>query len=194
MPANVVIFLLSKSKKSNLPFFFSFGSLSVYDGQNCEIDCYSRILIDEARFSWLNLIELSWFASPYPTDAYLPEAISETNIENRVLCIYTLTLPQGNAIFHFFFLRFIYCKTFFKWYIFHKSLFVWHLSFAKRPDIRKFTRFVERFLIIFFEIIFLVAFNGNYQFVNQQKTIVSPLFNICIMKAVKNVPFRCSRT
>lgn len=111
-----------------------------------------------------------------------------------VLCIYTLTLPQGNAIFHFFFLRFIYCKTFFKWYIFHKSLFVWHLSFAKRPDIRKFTRFVERFLIIFFEIIFLVAFNGNYQFVNLQKTIVSPLFNICIMKAVKNVPFCCSRT
>ena len=60
-----------------------------------------------------------------------------------------------------------------------------YLSFAKRPDIRKFTRFVERFLIIFFEIIFLVAFNGNYQFVNLQKTIVSPLFIICIMKAVK---------
>ena len=119
-----------------------------------------------------------------------PEAISETNIENRVLCIYTWTLSQGNAIFHFFFLG----KTFFKWYIFHKSLFVCYLSFAKRPDIRKFTRFVERFLKIFFEIIFLVAFNGNYQFVNLQKTIVSPLFNICIMKAVKNVPFCCSRT
>ena len=93
-----------------------------------------------------------------------------------------------------FFISSFWGKTFFKWYIFHKSLFVWYLSFAKRPDIRKFTRFVERFLIIFFEIIFLVAFNGNYQFVNLQKTIVSPLFNICIMKAVKNVPFCCSRT
>ena len=134
MPENVAIFLLSKSKKSNIPFLFSCGSLSVYDGQNCEIDCYSRILIDEG---------------------------------------------------------FIYRKTFFKWYIFHKSLFVWYLSFAKRPDIRKFTRLVERFLIIFFEIIFLVAFNGNYQFVNLQKTILSPLFNICIMKAVKNVPVVC---
>ena len=50
------------------------------------------------------------------------------------------------------------------------------------------SRFAERFLIIFFEIIFLVAFNGNYQFVNLQKTIVSPLFNICIMNGVKNVP------
>ena len=48
--------------------------------------------------------------------------------------------------------------------------------------------FAYRFLIIFFEIIFLVAFNGNYQFVNLQKTIVSPLFNICIMNGVKNVP------
>ena len=54
--------------------------LSVYDEQNFEIDCYSLILIDEARFSWLNLIEPLWFALPYPKDAYLPEAISETNI------------------------------------------------------------------------------------------------------------------
>ena len=57
--ANVAIFLLSESKKSNIPFLFSCGSLSVYDGQNFEIDCYSRILIDEARFSRLNLIKLS---------------------------------------------------------------------------------------------------------------------------------------
>ena len=49
--SDFAIFLLSKSKKSNKPFLFSCGSLSVYDGRNCEIDCYSRILIDEARFS-----------------------------------------------------------------------------------------------------------------------------------------------
>lgn len=90
----------------------------------------------------------------------------------------------------------MYCKTFFEWYIFHKSLFVWHLTVSQSDHmfgnlLAQSSRFAERFLIIFFEVQKSVAFNGNYQFVNLQKTIVSLLFNICIMKGVKNVLSVC---